>query len=120
MAIKQVKKYYKQVEKMYFEFLHNLAEMQKEFENGECTEDELNNLLTPTMNIKHNYEMLSYVLYLLYEPSNKKKQPTYIRQNKDLYKYFKEKGLLSEDQLLEMSNGLENFKKAVKEHFNHE
>ena len=35
MAIKQVKNYYKQVEKMYLELLSDLKEMEEDFKNNE-------------------------------------------------------------------------------------
>ena len=120
MAIKHVKKYFKQTEQLYLELAENLEEMQEEFAKGECTEEELNNLLIPVNNLKTNYQMLSYILFLLYQPAKEKKKANYLSQNKELYSFYKDKGLLSEDQILEMSNGLEVFKKNLKEKFKHE
>ena len=65
MAIKQVKNYYKQVEKMYLELLSDLKEMEEDFKNNECTEEELQNLLIPVRGIEENYKRLSYIMYLL-------------------------------------------------------
>ena len=45
MAIKHVKNYYKQIEKMYFELISELHEMEEDFKKNECTEEELQNLL---------------------------------------------------------------------------
>jgi hypothetical protein len=120
MAIKHVKKYFKQTEQLYLELAENLEEMREEFAKGECTEEELNNLLIPVNNLKTNYQMLSYILFLLYQPAKEKKKANYLSQNKELYSFYKDKGLLSEDQILEMSNGLEVFKKNLKEKFKHE
>ena len=71
MAIKQVKNYYKQVEKMYLELLSDLKEMEEDFKNNECTEEELQNLLIPVRGIEENYKRLSYIMYLLYQPNRK-------------------------------------------------
>lgn len=120
MALKHVKKYFKQTEQLYLELAENLEEMQDEFAKGECTEEELNNLLTPVNNLKTNYQMLSYILFLFYQPNKEKKKAKYLSQNKELYSFYKDKGLLSEDQIIEMSNGLETFKKNLKEKFKHE
>ena len=74
MAIKQVKNYYKQVEKMYLELLSDLKEMEEDFKNNECTEEELQNLLIPVRGIEENYKRLSYIMYLLYQPNRKNKE----------------------------------------------
>lgn len=120
MALKHVKKYFKQTEQLYLELAENLEEMQGEFAKGECTEEELNNLLTPVNNLKTNYQLLSYILFLFYQPNKEKKKAKYFSQNKELYSFYKDKGLLSEDQLIEMHNGLETFKKNLKEKFKDE
>lgn len=120
MALKHVKKYFKQTEQLYLELAENLEEMQEEFAKGECTEGELNNLLTPVNNLKTNYQLLSYILFLFYQPNKEKKKAKYFSQNKELYSFYKDKGLLSEDQLIEMHNGLETFKKNLKEKFKDE
>ena len=59
MSIKHVKRYYKQTEKMYFELLADLHEMEKDFKAGECTEEQLQNLLLPVNNLKENYKLIS-------------------------------------------------------------
>ena len=62
MAIKHVKDYYKQIEKMYFELISELHEMEEDFKKNECTEEELQNLLIPVKGIEENYKRLSCIL----------------------------------------------------------
>ena len=73
MALKQVKNYYKQVEKLYFELASELKEMEDDFKKGECTEEELQNLLIPVNNIKENYQRLAYIMFLFYQPNKEKR-----------------------------------------------
>lgn len=120
MAIKHLRKYYKQVENMYIELLSDLHEMEEDFKKGECTEEELNNLLIPVNNIKDNYQRLSYVLYLLYQPNRDKKKSKYERQNKEMLDYFKSKGMTQEQEIKKEEDALKLFKKQLREKFKHE
>lgn len=115
MAIKQVKDYYKGVEKLYFELVNSLKEMEKEFEKGNVTEEELNKLLIPVNNIKDNYLRLTYILHLLYEPKRRNKVNKYNKQNKDLMKVFTDNHITKEQDLEESNNALSEFKKNLKD-----
>ena len=115
MAIKQVKDYYKGVEKLYFELVNSLKEMEKEFEKGNVTEEELNKLLIPVNNIKDNYLRLTYILHLLYEPKRRSKVNKYNKQNKDLMKVFTDNHITKEQDLEESNNALSEFKKNLKD-----
>ena len=115
MAIKQVKEYYKGVEKLYFELVNSLKEMEKEFEKGNVTEEELNKLLIPVNNIKDNYLRLTYILHLLYEPKRRNKVNKYNKQNKDLMKVFTDNHITKEQDLEESNNALSEFKKNLKD-----
>lgn len=115
MALKQVKDYYKSVEKLYFDMLHSLEEMNEEFKKGNVTEEELNKLLTPVNNIKDNYLRLSYVLHLFYEPNRQKKVKKYEKQNHILTDKFKEMGVDKKSDLEESKYALKEFKKHLEE-----
>ena len=69
MSVKHIKKYYNDIQKMYFELVSDLKEMESELKAGTCTEEELNNLLLPVKGIEENYKRLSYIMYLLYQPN---------------------------------------------------
>ena len=120
MAIKQVKNYYKQVEKMYLELLSDLKEMEEDFKNNECTEEELQNLLIPVRGIEENYKRLSYIMYLLYQPNRKNKEGRYRKENKELDKYFTDNGLKDKQEIEKEEHVLKEFKKMLKEKFKHE
>lgn len=114
MSIKHVKKYYQDIEKMYIELVSELNDMKDGFEKGDCTEDELNNLLVPVRGIEENYKRLSYIMYLLFQPNNDKKGPAYKKQNKETYKYFKDNNLTKEQDLEIDKMGLKTFKEQIR------
>ena len=115
MALKQVKKYYRDVEKLYFDMLENVQELQNDLKNGDCTQEEVDKLLKPTEGLKQNYMMLSYVMFLFYQPSNEKKIPKYLKQEKDLNNFFNQNKIDKEDKLLEYEYDLKKFKEMIKE-----
>ena len=117
MAVKHVKDYYLKIEKMYVELLADLKEMEEDFKKGECTEEELQNLLIPVNNIKENYERLAYILYLLYLPNRDKKKGRYEKENKLLLNHFKEKGITMRQELEKDKDALKIFKQSLKEKF---
>ena len=114
MSVKHVKRYYKQTEKMYFELLADLHEMEEDFKAGECTEEQLQNLLLPVNNLKENYKLISYFMYLLAQPNRDSKEKKYENQNKDLTDYFKENNLMMEEQKSMGEDALKKFKEEVK------
>ena len=117
MALKQVQNYYKQVEKLYFELASELKEMEDDFKKGECTEEELQNLLIPVNNIKENYQRLAYIMFLFYQPNKEKKKDKYFKQNKGLAKYFDKNCLTIEQEIEREKDALKTFKQAIKKKF---
>ena len=117
MSIKHVKDYYLKTEDMYIELLAGLKEMEDEFKKGECTEEELNNLLEPVNNIKENYQRLAYVMYLLAQPNRDKKKAKYDKQNRYLVSEFNRLGISQDIELDESKDALKQFKKNLKERF---
>lgn len=113
MALKQVKDYYKGIEKLYFELVSDLREMEEEFKEGNVTEEELNKLFIPVNNIKDNYLRLSYILHLFYQPNREKKVPKYNNQHKDLINVFKENKITKEQELENSKYALDEFKKNL-------
>lgn len=115
MALKQVKDYYKSVEKLYFDMVHSLEGMQEEFSKGNVTEEELNKLLIPVNNIKDNYLRLSYIMHLFYEPNRRKKIPAYNKQERKIVNVFKQNKITKEQDLQESEYALKEFKKHLEE-----
>lgn len=115
MALKQVKDYYKSIEKLYFDMLHSLEEMNEEFKKGNVTEEELNKLLTPVNNIKDNYLRLSYIMYLFYQPNREKKVKKFEKQEYKLTEVFRECGVDKKTDLTSCEYSLKEFKKHLDE-----
>ena len=113
MAIKQVKKYYQEIQKLYFEMADDLKDMQKEFERGEVTEEQLNKLMTPVNNIRTNYTILSYIMYLLYQPNREQKKNKYTKENKELNQFFNSSKLDENSVIEESKNSLKLFKENI-------
>lgn len=114
MALKDVKKYFKEEEKLYFDMLNSLNEMQKEFEEGNVTEEELNKMLLPVTDIKNIYLLLAYVIYLFNQPNRKKKVPKYKKQNKEINSFFGNNGLSMDETLEKDKDILKTFKENLK------
>jgi len=88
-------KYYTQVQKTYNDTLKVLEKVNKELEEGKCTQEQRDNFEMYFNNIRVNYERLSYVRHLLTLP------PKFIRK-------FEEKKILKEQEKM-----LEEFKKNM-------
>ena len=115
MALKQVKEYYKSVERLYFDMIHSLKEMEDEFRKGNVTEEELNKLMLPVNNIKDNYLRLSYMMHLFYEPNRRKKVARYNRQHASLNDVFTSTRVSMREDLKDSEDALKEFKKHLKE-----
>lgn len=115
MALKQVKEYYKSVEKLYFDMVHSLEEMEGEFKKGNVTEEELNKLILPVNNIKDNYLRLSYIMHLFYEPNRRKKVNRYNGQHKALNDVFTKTRVSMREDLKDSEDALKEFKKHLKD-----
>lgn len=115
MALKQVKDYYKGIEKLYFELVSDLREMENEFKSGSITQEELDKLMVPVQNIKDNYLRLSYIMHLFYQPNRKKKVPTYEKQEHELVETFKDNKVDKDSDLGGSRYALNEFKKHLED-----
>lgn len=115
MALKHVKKYYRDIEKLYFSLAANSAEFENDFKEGIITEDELNNILAPINAVKNNYMMLSYVMFLFMKPSKEKKNNKFNKQYAIFQDYFKYHKVDEDSKIDEANNCLDIFKKFMLE-----
>lgn len=115
MALKHVKNYYQQVEKMYLDLASSLQEMEEDFKAGKVTEDELNNLMLPVKGLKENYVRLSYIMYLLAQPNRESKKENYFKNNSALNDFFGEEKLSVNEDFLLSQDALKEFKKRLEE-----
>lgn len=115
MALKQVKEYYRGIEKLYFELVSDLREMESEFKKGNISQEDLEKLMTPVQNIKDNYLRLSYIMHLFYQPNRKKKVPRYEKEEHKLVDVFKENRVDKDSDLEDNRYALDQFKKHLGE-----
>ena len=115
MSVKHIKKYYNDIQKMYFELVSDLKEMERDLKAGTCTEEELNNLLLPVKGIEENYKRLSYIMYLLYQPNRDSKKDKYNKANKEIYNFFNENDLTKEKEVEKEKNDLKEFRDNLKQ-----
>ena len=115
MALKQVKEYYRGIEKLYFELVSDLREMESEFKKGNISQEDLEKLMTPVQNIKDNYLRLSYIMHLFYQPNRKKKVPRYEKEEHKLVDVFKENRVDKDSDLEDNRYALDQFKKHLEE-----
>ena len=89
MALKHVKKYYNDVSNLYFSFLNNIKEVDKEIKENkrEFDSETYNQLLQTIEAIKTNYDRLNYILYLFNLPARKSKEDK-LNKNKNSKKYL--------------------------------
>ena len=117
MALKHVKKYYNDVSNLYFSFLNNIKEVDKEIKENkrEFDSETYNQLLQTIEAIKTNYDRLNYILYLFNLPARKSKKDK-LSKNKNSKKYlsyFRENNSDEESILKECQENIKKFKELV-------
>lgn len=81
MALKDVKKYFKQVESQYFEMRADLKDIDASFENGEVPSETIEQFKSTITKLKDNYDRLAYVMYLFSLPQRKSKRGKFIESD---------------------------------------
>lgn len=114
MSIRHVKNYYDQVEKQFFEMNTVAKELSEECSKGNISQDRVEQAQQMTLQLRQNYERLSYIMYLLNKPNRSKKNKWYEKQNHLLKDYFYTNFDDEESCLRENDYILSNFKQFVK------
>lgn len=109
--LKDLKKYYKHVSQDYLEMKSELKDMEQELANSMVTPEQLEQMKMMIQPIKQNYEMLSYVMYLINLPTKKQKKWRYKQQQKMLLEMSK----TEEQTLNENKKALEDLKEFREE-----
>jgi len=115
MSIKDVKKYYAQVEQQYFEMNQTAKELNEECAKGNIPQSMVDQAQAMTLPLKQNYERLSYILYLLNKPSRPAKNVWYNKQNRSVKNYLENTFATDDDCIKEDEDALRNFKEYVKQ-----
>ena len=84
MSVKDVREYYDKISDDYRELVLTLKELEEEYNNNLVSPEALENLKRQIEPIKTNFRTISYIIYLLNQPTKKKKQTRYRNQNKAL------------------------------------
>ena len=110
--VKDLIKYYKQVSKDYEDMRSELKDMEQELATSMVTPEQLDQMREMIQPIKQNYEMLSYVIYLLNMPTKRAKKYQYKQQQKALLEMSKtEEQTLGEDK--EALENLRDFREEL-------
>ena len=82
MSVKDVREYYLELEKQKADMEQNLKDFAELAEQNMFPPERLKQIKENFAPIIRNYELLSYVMYLLNRPNRKEKASKYDRQNK--------------------------------------
>lgn len=82
MAVKHIIDYYDKVCSDYTEMLNTLNDMEDAFNQNMVSEEQLNQVKKMIEPIKQNYMTLSWIIYLLNQPTRKEKEKGYERRMK--------------------------------------
>lgn len=111
MAIKHLEEYYKKVCGDYTEMLQTLTDMEEALNNNLVSDEQMNQLKQMIEPLKNNYMTLSWVMYLLYQPSRKEKFKKY---DKQMSKFKSDKDVTrSKEGVLEQN---QNILKEIQNH----
>ena len=113
MSVKDVKKYYAQVEQQYFEMNQTAKELNEECAKGNVPQSMVDQAQAMTLPLKQNYERLSYIMYLLLKPNRTSKEKWYKKQYKKMGGYFQEVYATEKDCIDEDTDVLKKFKDYV-------
>ena len=115
MAVKDVKKYYEEVTSQYMEMRDELREFEKLAEENMFEPERIDAIKESIQPLMRNYEVLSYVMYLLNKPSRKSKEKAYEKRSRKILNEVTEKntekGVLQEN--CDVINNLRQSKKSL-------
>ncbi len=116
MAKRDVVNYYIAVQNQYLEMLEDAKDIEEAFKGGHFTQERYEQALSYVEVVKSNYEILSYIILLLNEPSRKRKKAKFGKQNKKVYDYLGK----SSDCYIKSENedALKKLKELMKEKYN--
>lgn len=77
MAVKDVRAYYEEVANQYHEMTDELKDFTELAQNNMFPPEKLEQVEKIIQPLKNNYEMLSYIIFLLNKPTRKKKAKKY-------------------------------------------
>ena len=82
MALRDVKAYYLKEMEQYVPNIRILSEIEKDYKEGNMTQEQYDNIVSTLQPITYNVNVLTYILYLMDLPKDKKQRAKYIERNK--------------------------------------
>ena len=118
MSVKHIKDYYNEVANQYIELREELKDFSSLAEQNMFEPERIEKIKESIQPLMRNYEVLSYIMYLLNMPNRSNKEKGYEQRNKKLLSQIKpentKKGILSQNsEVLDNfreNNGLNDYK----------
>jgi hypothetical protein len=115
MALKQVRDYYLQCQEQYLEMLNNSKDFDEALKKGLVDQEQFDQAQVMLNKVKENYERISFIMYLFYQPNQDKKVAKFNRQNKKFHDTIRNQSYSQESVIAENEDILKQFKKMVME-----
>lgn len=115
MSKRDVNKEYLQLQSDYFEALALSKDFDEMLKNGDITQDVFDEAQNRLINVKRNYDIYTYILFLLNKPNRKFKKWKEEAGNKEWYEYLSKQGVSGQSIRDESHDALIDFKKFVME-----
>ena len=113
MAVKDVKKYYYQMQAQYLEMKADLADFEQALQEGFITEDQLLAAKEEVIRVENNYDRLSYIMYLLEMPNRNSKKTNYAKMNKPVLNFLNLQSATEAEVVEENRSALEQLRKEL-------
>lgn len=120
MAVVDVKKYYYKVMSQYLEMKQDLIDFEQALKEGFITEDQMIEAQNNVKDLEINYHRLSYIMFLLELPKNKKGKQKKLNADKKLVKAFDNYKADSSSVINENNSALDHFRSELKKLKNNE
>ncbi len=101
MSVLDIKKYYDEVCNQYMDMLNEIKDFEEECKKGLIEPERLDTIKQTIQPLMNNYQMISYIMFLLNKPVKKSKHKAYENRNKKFLKIINEEntkvGILKEN-----------------------
>jgi iron uptake system EfeUOB component EfeO/EfeM len=114
MSLKHVKNYYLQIQEQYLQMVEDSKDFDEAVKGGFMDQAQYDQAQSMLGRIKENYERLSYIIYLFYQPNRDKKVAKFNKQNKETYNHMSNSTYSQEAVLNENADILKEFKKLIR------
>lgn len=116
MALKDVKRYFYQVQSQLLEAKEDLADFETALKDGYITEDKFEAIKNELADMQINYDRLTYIMYLFNMPVKPKKQKRFkaITSNVAVEQELSARNATADQVIAENYNCLANIRQEIK------